>query len=61
MSAHGDYEDLLKFMSCQDPEKVKRVFLVHGEYDVQQHFAEKIKNAGFRQVEIPAQHQRVEI
>lgn len=61
MSAHGDYEDLLKFMSCQEPAKVKKVFLVHGEYQVQQQFAEKVKEAGFRQVEIPAQHQRIAI
>src|ERR1700761_6823032 len=32
MSAHGDYEDLLHFISCQHPEKVKQIFLVHGEY-----------------------------
>ena len=37
MSAHGDYEDLLHFISSQDPEKVKSIFLVHGEYEVQQH------------------------
>ncbi|WCT12688.1 MBL fold metallo-hydrolase RNA specificity domain-containing protein [Mucilaginibacter jinjuensis] len=61
MSAHGDYEDLLKFMSCQDPKLVKKVFLVHGEYDVQQHFAKKLQDVGFEQVEIPYQHQRVEI
>ncbi|RYD90210.1 MAG: MBL fold metallo-hydrolase, partial [Sphingobacteriales bacterium] len=39
MSAHGDYEDLLRFVSCQDPALVKKIFLVHGEYDVQQNFA----------------------
>jgi len=59
MSAHGDYEDLLKFVSCQDPEKVQRVFLVHGEYDVQQNFAQKLKEKGFKQVEIPYQHQKI--
>ena len=61
MSAHGDYEDLLKFMSCQDPKQVKQVFLVHGEYQVQQHFAKKLEEVGFRNVEIPEQHQRVEL
>ena len=47
MSAHGDYEDLLKFMSCQDPAKVKKVFLVHGEYDVQEIFKGKLIAKGF--------------
>jgi metallo-beta-lactamase family protein len=59
MSAHGDYEDLLKFLSCQDPKQLKGIFLVHGEYAVQQHFEAKLKNAGFRNIYIPYQHQRV--
>ncbi|WP_428328279.1 MBL fold metallo-hydrolase RNA specificity domain-containing protein [Mucilaginibacter sp.] len=61
MSAHGDYNDLLHFISCQDPEKVKEIFLVHGEYEVQQHFREKILAKGFKSVGIPYQHQKVEI
>ncbi|WDF56086.1 MBL fold metallo-hydrolase RNA specificity domain-containing protein [Mucilaginibacter sp. KACC 22063] len=61
MSAHGDYEDLLKFMSCQDPAQVKKVFLVHGEFETQKHFAQKLENVGFKNVEIPYQHQRVEL
>jgi len=61
MSAHGDYEDLLHFISCQDPKKVKKVFLVHGEYEVQQHFRQRILDKGFADVEIPFQHQRVDL
>ncbi|MES2276994.1 MAG: MBL fold metallo-hydrolase [Bacteroidota bacterium] len=61
MSAHGDYEDLLQFLSGQDTDKVSKVFLVHGEYEVQQHFAEKLKEKGFDRVEIPFQHQKVEL
>lgn len=59
MSAHGDYEDLLHFLACQDPAKVKKLFLVHGEYEVQQHFATKLKEVGFKNIEIPYQHQKV--
>jgi metallo-beta-lactamase family protein len=61
MSAHGDYEDLLKFMSCQNPSMVKKVFLVHGEYDVQQIFKEKLIAKGFENVEIPDRHQEFEL
>jgi metallo-beta-lactamase family protein len=61
MSAHGDYEDLLRFIGGQDPAKVKKIFLVHGEYEVQQHFREKILAKGFADVEIPFQHQRIEL
>ena len=57
MSAHGDYEDLLKFVECQDPSKVKKLFLVHGEYSVQEVFKEKILEKGFNSVEIPERHQ----
>ncbi|HEY9001580.1 MAG TPA: MBL fold metallo-hydrolase [Mucilaginibacter sp.] len=59
MSAHGDYEDLLEFLSCQDPAQVKKIFLVHGEYPVQQHFADKLTQVGFRNIEIPYQHERI--
>ena len=61
MSAHGDYEDLLKFISCQDPALVERIFLVHGEYEVQQVFKSKLENSGFLNVTIPAQHQMEEL
>jgi metallo-beta-lactamase family protein len=59
MSAHGDYEDLLHFLKCQDPKHVKKIFLVHGEYDVQQHFAKTLNEHGFGNVEIPYQHQKI--
>lgn len=61
MSAHGDYNDLLHFISGQDPHKVKKIFLVHGEYEVQQHFKEKLLAKGFADVEIPYQHQKIEL
>ena len=61
MSAHGDYEDLLHFISSQDPAKVKKIFLVHGEYEVQQRFRERILAKGFPEVEIPYQHQKIEL
>jgi metallo-beta-lactamase family protein len=61
MSAHGDYEDLLHFVSCQDPALVKTLFLVHGEYEVQKHFSQTLQQHGFKHVEIPYQHQRVDL
>jgi len=56
MSAHGDYEDLSQFLACQDPAQVKRLFLVHGEYEVQQAFRERLMRKGFNDVEIPELH-----
>jgi metallo-beta-lactamase family protein len=52
MSAHGDYDDLLMFLACQDPAKVKKLFVVHGEYDVQLDFAKRLQRKGW-QVEVP--------
>lgn len=57
MSAHGDYEDMSQWLSCQDPHGVSKVFLVHGEYEVQQAFGDRLVRKGFRDVEIPNQHQ----
>ncbi|MXV14420.1 MBL fold metallo-hydrolase RNA specificity domain-containing protein [Hufsiella ginkgonis] len=61
MSAHGDYEDLLKFMSCQDPALVRKIFLVHGEYEVQTRFRQHLEDAGFAHIEIPQLHQKIDI
>ncbi len=58
MSAHGDYEDLFQFLACQDPSKIKKLFLVHGDYDVQLDFKQKLIKKGF-EVAIPAQHEEV--
>ncbi len=57
MSAHGDYEDLLQFVACQKASAVKKVFLVHGEYEKQQKFAKRLIDKGFASVEIPDRHQ----
>jgi metallo-beta-lactamase family protein len=56
MSAHGDYEDMSQWLACQDPKKVKKLFLVHGEYDVQQDFKARLVRKGFDDVEIPELH-----
>jgi metallo-beta-lactamase family protein len=56
MSAHGDYEDLCHFLSCQKASAVKQLFLVHGEYEVQQKFKQTLTDKGFASIEIPAQH-----
>ncbi len=56
MSAHGDYDDLSQFISKQNPAAVKTLFLVHGEYDVQQDFASRLLRKGFKEVMIPEMH-----
>ncbi len=57
MSAHGDYEDLMQFLACQLPDAVKQIFVVHGEADVQDHFAERLRKKGFKEVNVPEMHE----
>lgn len=52
-SGHGDYQEMGDFISCQDASKVKKVFLVHGEYESAQFYANYIGQRGFQNVEIP--------
>ena len=56
MSAHGDYEDLSQWLACQDKRQVKRLFLVHGEYEVQKDFKQRLVKKGFPDVDIPERH-----
>jgi metallo-beta-lactamase family protein len=56
MSAHGDYDDLSQFLACQKPELVDTLFIVHGEYDVQQEFQRRLLKKGFKNVQVPELH-----
>ncbi len=57
LSAHGDYEDLSQWLACQNPGEIRKVFLVHGEYGVQQRFQESLIRKGFEDVIIPDLHE----
>ena len=59
LSAHGDYDDMSQWLAAQDPRDIKKLFLVHGEYDVQQRFRERLLKKGFADVEIPELHQEI--
>jgi metallo-beta-lactamase family protein len=60
-SGHGDYNEMLDFLSCQTPSSVKKVFLIHGEYETQVSFKLKLEKAGFKNVYIPSLYENVEI
>ena len=59
LSAHGDYEDMSQWLGCQLPREVRKVFLVHGEYETQLNFRNRLVKKGFLDVEIPNQHQEI--
>ncbi|XVJ66282.1 MAG: MBL fold metallo-hydrolase [Lacibacter sp.] len=56
MSAHGDYDDMCQWLACQNPQEVQKLFLVHGEYDVQQSFRDRLLKKGFTDITIPELH-----
>ena len=60
-SAHADYEELLKYLSCQDVKLVKKVFLVHGETNAKNEFSKKLNASGFKEVLIVEKNQIVEL
>lgn len=51
-SAHADRTELIEFLQNQK-KKLKKMFLVHGDYDAQQAFQKLLKEDGFRDVHIP--------
>jgi metallo-beta-lactamase family protein len=59
MSAHGDYEDLCQWLACQDTMQVKKLFIVHGEYNVQLDFKQRLIKKGFVDIEIPERHYEI--
>ena len=56
MSAHGDYDDMCQWLACQDAAQVSHLFLVHGEYEVQQAFQQRLSRKGFNNVQVPELH-----
>lgn len=52
-SAHADQGELLEYLNFSNPEKLKNIFLVHGDEEQALPLKEKIKNKGFRSVYFP--------
>jgi metallo-beta-lactamase family protein len=60
-SGHGDYMEMKQFISCQEKEQVKKLFIVHGEYEVQKYYKNVLEQDGFQNLEIPALGNEFEI
>ncbi len=61
LSAHGDMDDLCEFVACQDPGRVRAVFLVHGETRAQEALAHRLSAKGFHPVLCPSLHETVQL
>lgn len=61
LSGHADYEELLQYISCQEKRRLKKIFLVHGEAETQDHFKETLNKKGYKRVEIADFREGVEL
>lgn len=52
-SGHGDYNEMKSFLNCQDKKQIKKVFLVHGEYEPQLFYKDQLEKAGYKNISIP--------
>jgi metallo-beta-lactamase family protein len=53
-SAHGDKNDLINFAKASSAEKLKNIFLVHGEPEEALPLRDALKSRGYQSVEFPA-------
>lgn len=60
-SGHGDYNEMADYLSCQDASQLKKVFLVHGDYEAQTSYKKTLEQRGFANIEIPAARQEEEL
>jgi metallo-beta-lactamase family protein len=52
-SGHGDKNDLINFVKSQSKERLKKVFLVHGEYESMIQFKKSLEEEGYSGIEMP--------
>lgn len=60
-SGHGDYREMIDFLNCVDKDLLRKVFLVHGEYEVQKAYKQRMMDNGFRNIEIPVLGEEFEV
>ena len=58
-SGHGDYKEMADYISCQDPKKLKKLVLVHGDYETQVKYKEYLETKGFSNIVIPASGEEI--
>ncbi len=52
-SAHGDFGDIAKFLISQDKERIKQLFLVHGEPDAMQKLKDDLGDMDYASIVMP--------
>lgn len=56
-SGHGDYNEMIDFLSCQNKSELQKTFLVHGEYETQVNYSVRLQGSGFNNIQIPSMRQ----
>ncbi len=52
-SAHGDHDELLQFLDNLNREKLKKIFLVHGDFEAQLALKKGLEKLGFQFISMP--------
>ena len=60
-SAHADYNEIKEYVGQFDLEKLKSIFLVHGESDSQENLKKELKSIGVKNVKIAKYGEEYEI
>ena len=60
-SGHADLRGLMKFVEQQKPEKLKKLFIVHGEEESMEDFRKTLEWAGYPQALAPAWGEQFEL
>ncbi|HPO55412.1 MAG TPA: MBL fold metallo-hydrolase [Ignavibacteriaceae bacterium] len=61
LSAHADSNELINYLEQLDKSRLQKIFLVHGDYDQQQKFSNRLLESGFKEVIIPERGEVFEI
>jgi metallo-beta-lactamase family protein len=54
LSAHADSNELTNYCAEFDRGEMQNIFIVHGDFDQQEKFADRLKAIGFNKVTIPS-------
>jgi metallo-beta-lactamase family protein len=60
-SAHGDQNDLVHFVKSQEPAKLKKIFLTHGELKSMEAFKEKLDALNYKEILFPVKGEVFEL
>jgi metallo-beta-lactamase family protein len=53
-SAHADSNELIEYVDQFDKDRMQNIFLVHGDYDQQLKYKERLNAVGFNNITIPS-------